>query len=337
MAATVSARSDTNTTTTTLTTLTASGLSKRPGKPVPANSAAAATGSQAIAAAPSVGVGSTEGNVFTRAGIYPTAVNRVEWNKYQPDTPWYNSHYFYGADPSLPPTAARGGAPRASAAELTARYHSTNMAAVHAMLVNSVTPDGLISLDAVQKMIRLNSPPRVNTDYVARWFLSLGVPVDNCLPYEKVIEQFDMLFNSLGAQKNISLCFDLCDIHHNGFILKDVFRKIRNEQTETPDLHHLIVKAVMGGFEHVARAEEDKARAAAMKGKKKAKKNLVLQLPSKRQFHISRAEFAQFMSKDPFMVAAFLPFVLKRTVEEAGGAPGAKSQAQLGAPVTEST
>ncbi len=94
----------------------------------------------------------------------------------------------------------------------------------------------------------------------------------------------------------------------------------QQQQELPPHLTNVIIRAINRGFEHIAAAEVEKATALALSKKKGKKKNVVPQMPSRRQFHMSFDEFCRFVRTDGYMLAAFFPFVLKRTVDAVNGA-----------------
>jgi hypothetical protein len=101
------------------------------------------------------------------------------------------------------------------------------------------------------------------------------------------------------------------------------------------DLTYAVVKAILKAFEHIAAAEVERALAANKKGKKKAKKNAAPVLPTRRQFHINFDEFQNCMRLDPYIVAAFVPFCVKRwciaSSSSANAAPATRVSATVGA------
>jgi hypothetical protein len=129
-------------------------------------------------------------------------------------------------------------------------------------------------------------------------------------------------------------CFDLCDVTHCGYILKDVLRQFRDEDRivslaaapppgallPPPGLTYLIVKGAWRVFERIALAEEEKVRNGGGKGKKgkgkKGNSNGPVTVPGKRQFHMSFAEFSNGMKDDPHMVLCFLPYAIEVCMQD---------------------
>lgn len=169
------------------------------------------------------------------------------------------------------------------------------------------------------------------------------------LPFPKVYNTFEAFFVTSLSPIIIRSCFDLCDVTHCGYILKDVFRQFRDEERMSslaatvatslppaapnnsvtmtngvsssaivlppPALSYLVVKGAWRVFEKIALEEEEKARnAGGKKGKKsKPKKGATgpVTVPGKRQFHISFKEFASAISEDPHIAIAFLPHAIE--------------------------
>jgi hypothetical protein len=170
------------------------------------------------------------------------------------------------------------------------------------------------------------------------------------LPFPKLYNTFEAFFVTSLSPLIIRRCFDLCDVTHCGYILKDVFRQFRDEERMSslaasvatslppaaptaasititngvssgavvlppPALSYLVVKGAWRVFEKIALEEEEKARnAGGKKGKKaKPKKGATgpVTVPGKRQFHISFKEFASAISEDPHIAIAFLPHAIE--------------------------
>lgn len=285
---------------------------------------------------------------FRRAGVdlFDTEGRlSVAFGKYEPSTEWFGGHMFY---PST--KAAPGDSFFAAQADANNRRRNTllsnlntkyckreeNLCVIHSMLFPSVTPDGLVSLGSFTAMVAgLMPPDTTDHSFCKLWFLHVGVPANECLPYDDIMGAIHELFNGVHKENTAAACFALCDRTHQGYILKPVMKQLRlTEPTSFPlsdegkstgvpskdkltrHLTYLVAKAVLRVFDQVAFAEEEKVKEAFMKGKKKKKLPPGgIPMPSKRQFHIDASEFRKFLATDPYLVAAFLPFAMQMACE----------------------
>lgn len=305
-------------------------------------------GDTASASAPSPRAASASGSprsALERAGVPSHAPMRSVSETYQPTSAWFEGHYYYTSH--LVPffssenvirrsaaAAAAGledeGSTKQLLASLSNREH--NLSAVHhtlylkAHLHNGVL---MLPISEFSAFIRTLVTPAADISSAERWVRHVGLVENGAVAYEDLVGALDRLFNGEQRAQTAERCFKLCDVTRADHILKPVFQAMRDDEKcpDDGDITYLVVHGIMRAFERVAKIEEEEVRTAFLKKNKKMrkKKDLVLPMPSKRQFHISPEEFSKFLSEDPYLVLAFLPYAIKSALYEDGAGVGPKS------------